>query len=132
MRSLVNGDAIVTIRRDGPKVIRVRGTDPQTEVDHKQFEFEGKRNVATHPDDHMVSERVASTTGSALVHAFTGSQVRLLGYVSEEGRLTDVYIDDTKQLGRDASDCGREGLRPMSTVGELSMLRRQTPPLGRL
>jgi len=98
VRSLVNGDAIVSIRHDGATEISVRGTDPQTELEPKQLKFEGKWNVVAHPDDHAGSVRVASAAGSALVYPFTGNQVRLVSCVSEKGGLADVNVDDVKQL----------------------------------
>jgi len=98
VRSPMNGDGIVSFRHEGATEISVRGTHPQTEVDHKQLNFEGNRKAVAHPDDHMGSVRAASTTASALVYPLTGTQVRLLGCVSERGGLADVYIDDTKWL----------------------------------
>jgi hypothetical protein len=98
LRTLGNGDAIVSIRHDGAKEISVRGTDPQTEMEQKQLKFEGKWNVVAHADDPGGSVRVASAAGSTLVYPFTGNQVRVVGCVGEKGGLADVYVDDAKQL----------------------------------
>jgi len=98
VRSLVNGDAIVSIRHDGAREIAVRGPDPQTEVEQKQLRFEGNWNEGTHSDDKAGRVRVAFATGSALTYSFIGNQVRLVGCVGERGGFADVYLDDAKQL----------------------------------
>jgi hypothetical protein len=69
VKELPNGDAIVTIRHDGAKQIVVTGDDPQQEI-----------------------------KSAALVHEFTGNQVRLIGSVGPDGGLADVYVDGVKQL----------------------------------
>ena len=69
VKTLPNGDAIITIRHDGAKKIVITGDDPQQEIE-----------------------------STALVHEFEGNQVRLIGSVGSDGGLADVYLDGVKQL----------------------------------
>ncbi|MBC7329260.1 hypothetical protein H5T88_02770 [bacterium] len=71
VESLPCGDFIVKIRHDGKRKIRILGNDPQK------------------------MERIASLP---FEFKFKGNQVRLIGDVSPEGGLAEIYIDGEKQL----------------------------------
>ncbi len=75
VRSLANGDTIVTIRRDGATEVELRGADPQQEVAWKR-----------------------SVSGDGATVRFTGNQVRLIANVGPRGGSADVFLDDIKQL----------------------------------
>jgi hypothetical protein len=74
---LRGGDYLVTIRHDGVRRIVIEGDDPQRE--------------APLPMDD-------TSSGAAVLHDFTGNQVRVLGTVGPDGGLADVYLDGEKQL----------------------------------
>jgi hypothetical protein len=76
-RRLRGGDYLVTIRHDGVRRIVIEGDDPQQEVTLLM-------------DD--------SSPGAAVLHDFTGNQVRVLGSVGPDGGIADVYLDGEKQL----------------------------------
>jgi len=71
VESLPCGDFIVKIRHDGKRKIRILGNDPQKMEKIASLPFEFK---------------------------FEGNQVRLIGDVSPEGGLAEIYIDGEKQL----------------------------------
>jgi hypothetical protein len=71
VEALPCGDFIVKIRHDGKRKIRILGNDPQK------------------------MERIASLP---IEFKFKGNQVRLIGDVSPEGGLAEIYIDGEKQL----------------------------------
>jgi hypothetical protein len=71
VEALPCGDFIVKIRHDGRRKIRILGNDPQK------------------------MERIASLP---FEFKFKGNQVRLIGDVSPEGGLAEIYIDGEKQL----------------------------------
>jgi hypothetical protein len=75
VRTLSNGDCIVTIRHDGATEIEVRGPDPQSEVEIPRL-----------------------APGAPATVRFQGNQVRLIGSVDASGGLADIYVDDVKQL----------------------------------
>ncbi|MBM3476245.1 MAG: hypothetical protein FJX75_23480, partial [Armatimonadetes bacterium] len=66
------GDYLVTIRHDGQRRVVVQGDDPQQEAPLLMRD---------------------STSGAAILHDFTGNQVRVLGSVGPEGGVADVYLD---------------------------------------
>src|SRR5665213_220731 len=70
VKTLPDGDCIVSIRHDGKKDIVVKGNDPQ-----------------------VLAEKNAGAT-----YTFKGNQVRLIGSVSPDGGLADVSLDGIKQL----------------------------------
>jgi hypothetical protein len=90
VKSLPNGDAIVSIRHDGQKDVQVTGNDPQQALDNNSLVCEGgwKRE-----DNSLVAE----APGAGLTAAFEGNQVRLIGLAGPSGGLADVYLDGEKQ-----------------------------------
>jgi hypothetical protein len=98
VRSLPNGDAIVSIRHDGATEIAVSGSDPQTMVDDKQLSFEGKWHEASSRDAFSGTMHVTAEKGAAVTYRFQGNQVRLVGSSGPRGGLADIFLDDQKQL----------------------------------
>jgi len=71
---LSNGDAVVTIRRDGLKSVEIRGRDPQR--------------------TKSVSRKNETTDSAAFT--FSGNQVRVIGDARPDGGKADVYLDGEK------------------------------------
>lgn len=81
VKTLPNGDAIVTVRHDGAKKVVVTGADPQ-------------QVIAVNPRPFYVSDK----PDGAFTVSFRGNQVRLIGTVGPNGGLADLYLDGEKQL----------------------------------
>lgn len=90
VKSLDNGDFIVTVRHEGQTRIRVEGNDCQQDVDGGSLEYSG--------DWHVVDKmHVTSSADAAASCKFVGSQVRVIGRASSVGGLAAVYLDGVKQ-----------------------------------
>ena len=97
VRSLPDGDAILSIRHDGHTDVVVQGDDPQIVVDDPELAYDGKWTAhrqagASGGAIHTTSERAATARLS-----FRGNQVRLIGPVGPDGGQADVYVDGVKQ-----------------------------------
>ena len=94
VRTLPDGDCIVSVRHDGHRDVVVKGNDPQVLIGHKQQQYRGNWTAKTVSGaSHTTSEKDASAT-----FTFKGNQVRLMGSVSPEGGRADVSLDGIKQL----------------------------------
>ena len=91
VKPLGNGDCLVTIRHDGARRITVEGADPGKAVEGAQLQYQGDWQP-------VESGRVAGQADASASFAFEGNQVQLLGRVSPDGGLADVYLDGNKQL----------------------------------
>ncbi len=97
IKTLRNGDAIVSIRHDGKKNIMVKGSDPQQVLNYPAFQYEG--NWILQIDDAALTGAVYTTDekGASATAAFYGNQLRLTGRVDQWGGEADVFIDGVKQ-----------------------------------
>ena len=98
VRRLSNGDAIVQIRHDGAKRVTVAGKDPQRVLVGNALTYEGA--WAQEPDKaaFLGTLRFAETKDAAMIVAFEGNQVRLIGRAEPLGGEADVFVDGVKQL----------------------------------
>jgi hypothetical protein len=87
LKTLRNGDAIVTIRHDGATRIAVTGHDPQ--------QFIGPEALSLAGTGHT---RTIASAGATLTASFSGNQVRLIGAAGPDGGLADLYLDGEQQL----------------------------------
>jgi hypothetical protein len=114
LKPLPNGDAIVSIRHDGCKDIVIKGDDPQQNLPHDAFVFEGAWRTESdlaganapmilpgHDSANFGASdlrRVTESAGATMTIGFTGNQIRLIGRAEMAGGLADVYLDAEKQL----------------------------------
>jgi len=91
IKKLPNGDTIVSIRHDGGRRIVVTGDDPQQVIQDDKLTYEGEWKTES-------PLHVTETAGASFNTAFTGNQVRLIGWAGPSGGLADVYVDGVKQL----------------------------------
>jgi hypothetical protein len=98
LKSLPNGDCIVTIRHDGCKNVVVEGDDPQNAAEEDRLQFEGSWTVQDSSDAAGGKSRWTETAGASATFEFEGNQVRLLGRADPGGGKADVYLDGAKQL----------------------------------
>jgi len=98
VKTLSNGDCIVSIRHDGFTNIVVTGYDPQSQVDDSSLTYSGNWTPSSNSGDYQGSARVSESADASATYTFTGNQVRLIGRALSTGGLADVYIDDVKQL----------------------------------
>jgi hypothetical protein len=98
VKSLANGDCIVTIRHDGRKRVVVSGDDPQQVADDTSLKYEGDWTAERNRLDLNGESHVANSAGAAVSFEFTGNQVRVIGRADVFGGLGDVYLDGKKQL----------------------------------
>ncbi|HPD28900.1 MAG TPA: malectin domain-containing carbohydrate-binding protein [Phycisphaerae bacterium] len=97
-RPLNNGDCIVTIRHDGSRTVIIEGDDPQQQSDERTMSFSGRWDEASLAGHFGGAVRLTAEAGAELSFTFEGNQFRLIGAVSPNGGLANVYIDDVKQL----------------------------------
>ena len=95
---LPDGDTLVTIRHDGARSVVVEGQDPQRQLDDSDVTYTGSWESVSDATDFGGGCRVCDRPDAEARFTFTGNQVRLLGRVTPEGGLADVYLDDQKQL----------------------------------
>ncbi|HOK10568.1 MAG TPA: malectin domain-containing carbohydrate-binding protein [Candidatus Hydrogenedens sp.] len=96
IKTLSNGDCIVQIRHDGCDEILIEGDDVQQIIPLKELNYSG---------DWQVSENMlmSSSQSAEVSCSFTGNQLRVIGKVTPDGGLADVYLDDVLQ--RVTIDC---------------------------
>jgi hypothetical protein len=97
LRELPAGDWLLSIRHDGLNQVTVRGADPQQAVDDAALEYQGSWSVERSSDDGGGSIHSSEQAGAAVVHRFSGNQVRLIGRADPAGGLANVYLDGVKQ-----------------------------------
>lgn len=98
VKSLPNGDAIVTIRHDDLKNIVVSGTDPQRVLKNNAMKLSGEWVKQKHPGTFSAQIFVTEKPGAELSIEFTGNQLRLIGSVDKSGGRADIFLDGVKQL----------------------------------
>jgi hypothetical protein len=98
VKSLENGDYIVTIRHDGLKEIVVQGQDPHTPVAEKQMKWSGAWTKVADPTKPARMIRTSKAAGASVSYTFRGNQIHVLGDVSPDGGAADVFLDGAKQL----------------------------------
>jgi hypothetical protein len=98
VKTLANGDCIVTIRHDGRCDVVVEGSDPQQTVEDDRLQYEGAWTVEHSADASGGQLHAAETAGASMSFEFTGDQVRLIGRADPRGGRADVYLDGVKQL----------------------------------
>ena len=98
LKTLSNGDCIVSIRHDDSTSIVVTGSDPQAQIDDSVLTYSGPWTVSSDAGDYYGSARVCSSYGGWASYTFSGNQVRLIGRAGPAGGLADVYVDGVKQL----------------------------------
>ena len=98
IKSLPNGDCIVTIRHDGFRNVVVEGDDPQQVAEDDRLQYEGAWTVLESPDASGGKLHVADAAGASVSIEFEGNQVRLIGRADPNGGRADVYLDGVKQL----------------------------------
>jgi hypothetical protein len=108
IRTLQNGDCIVTVRHDGKRAVVIEGDDPQQQVDESSMTFSGKWEEQRSNDHFGGTAHVTSEAGAGTTFLFDGNQVRLIGAAGPDGGQADVYIDNVKQL------CGIDCWNPYS------------------
>lgn len=105
VKSLPNGDVIVTVRHDGLRHIVITGNDPQEQISADRFERTGRWTPGAeagsffqNSDQRTISYWRTEAAGAALTARFTGNQLRLIGRADTYGGLADIYLDGQKQL----------------------------------
>jgi hypothetical protein len=98
VKTLPNGDCIVTIRHDGCRDVVVEGDDPQQTAEDDRLHYEGTWTVEESASASGGRLRVAETAGAGVGFEFEGNQVRLIGRADPSGGRADVYLDGVKQL----------------------------------
>jgi hypothetical protein len=98
VKSLPNGDCIVTIRHDGCKSVIVEGDDPQELAEDGQLRYEGAWTDEKSPEASGGKLHVAEAANASVSFEFDGNQVRLIGRADPHGGKADVYLDGEKQL----------------------------------
>ena len=91
VRSLANGDMIVTVRRDGCRSVEVRAAAPEPSI-----------TLSPLPAGRVVARSID----------FRGNRVRLIGSVGPDGGQADVTLDGVKQL------CGIDTWSPVRRDGQ--------------
>ncbi len=121
IRTLSNGDCIVTVRHDGAKQIVVEGADPQQEVAFDRVTFAGPTgsDAWTATEDSVRGRHARSThqRGASASVSFQGNQVRVVGAVGPHGGTADVYLDDVKQI------CGIDFWNPRNMTQQVVFYR---------
>jgi hypothetical protein len=97
IKRLSNGDCILRVRHDGLKHVVIEGDDPQSVAGTDQIETTGAWRRLDEADSHSGELLVAEEKGATARYVFTGNQVRVMGYVSQQGGWADVYLDGVKQ-----------------------------------
>jgi hypothetical protein len=98
VEELGNGDAIVRVRHDGRTHVLIEGEDdPQQEVDATEMERAGSWRVLEDGDSFGGRLLVAEDAGATATYVFRGNQVRLMGYVGQQGGWADVYLNGERQ-----------------------------------
>lgn len=90
IRELPNGDCIIQIRHDGYTEIVIEGNDVQLSIPITELKRSGNWQITG-------GELNTSSASAELACTFTGNQIRIIGKVSPEGGLADVYLDDVLQ-----------------------------------
>jgi hypothetical protein len=98
IKSLPNGDCIVTIRHDGFRNVVVEGDDPQQVAEDDRLQYEGAWTALESPDASGGKLHVADVAGASVSIEFEGNQVRLIGRADPNGGRADIYLDGVKQL----------------------------------
>lgn len=93
-RPLSNGDCMVTIRRDGHRIIRIQGKDPARRATGNELQYDGAWKERQTP----ATERITSAAGATATFTFEGNQVRVVGSTGCDGGLADIYLDGEKQV----------------------------------
>jgi hypothetical protein len=91
VKSLPNGDVIVSVRHDGQRRVVVTGDDPQRVLGAERLQFEG----VWHPGSG--SGLTTEGPNASVTARFKGNQVRLLGGFGPDGGLADVFLDGEQQ-----------------------------------
>jgi hypothetical protein len=98
VKTLSNGDYLVTVRHDGLRRVVVEGDDPQQSLDDDRLQYAGAWSVVDSPEGAGRRLHMASRAGASVSFEFTGNQVRLIGRADPEGGRADVYLDGVRQL----------------------------------
>ena len=98
VKTLSNGDCVVTIRHDGRRTVLIEGDDPQQQSDESAMRFSGTWREAKLAGHFGGTVHMTSEPGAEMSFTFEGNQVRLIGAVGPDGGLADVYIDGVRQL----------------------------------
>jgi hypothetical protein len=98
VRSLRDGDYLVSIRHDGARSIVVEGRDSQAAADDSQLAYDGQWSEEKATADFGGSSHVSSEAGSTATLQFVGSQVRVIGSADGHGGLAEVFLDGKKEL----------------------------------
>jgi hypothetical protein len=111
---LSNKDCIISVRHDGKKKVVITGDDSQQVTDDDNITYYGKWNLESDTEDYLNTVHLTSENNASAVYNFTGNRVCLLGRVTPEGGLADVYINGIKQLV--GIDCWNPHTRHQQTL----------------